>query len=380
MRYSQLKVLNRKRLFFLILLFATFQTFYFYGLQLSLFSIFSFVLSVICVEQKGFQWRDLQETTVFYILILLSLCVNIPSGHYFNINSLLGIFIGPVCYLITKQWLREFSHKEITLIVNKVLIFHLFFFYLQLIWYIAFGEVLDFLGTVTGESSRNLNNLGVIRASGLFNEPMVYSFFMFSLLLARKMNKDIGLDSVAIVVLISMIISLSSWGIVGSCLYILAEVRFDKSKIAGLVALFLVIIIIFYFTGIGRLMSVIWETRFAQLDQDGSFQYRYGLTAKALSENPDILFFGNGLAVPGKNGILELSLFLQIVTNLGLILGGIFLFIALRPLLALTKLKLILLLCVFFTADLRFQQLYFWFFVAFINVSQSRSSKLGLHK
>jgi hypothetical protein len=304
-----------------------------------------------------------------YIILIVSLIINPPSGSYFNFNSLAGILVGPFFFLAVNNWISEISIEKLSRLFSIVILIHLFFFYYQFIYFILFGEVIDFLGSVTGESSRNMNNLGFVRSSGLFNEPMVFSFFLFSLLVIRHLCLGVRHDIIEGITLFAIFISFSSWGIISVILYI--SVNFDyklngKTILGILGFLFLSILLINYF-GLKEYYEFLYETRFSSIQDDSSFQYRYVMTFDIWRNDVKMLFLGNGLASPGKGGVFDLSLLLQIFTNLGLLLGLIFfIIIFFRFYISRKKFKIVILFLTLLSSDLRFQQLYFWFLLSFI--------------
>ena len=305
-------------------------------------------------------------TLSFLGIIFLSLIIRPPVGDFLYINSLIGIIIGPIYYFLIAHWIGEFSIQSLRKIINVVIFIHLIFFLLQFIWYIFSGDVLDFLSPVTGENSRNLNNMGFIRASGLFNEPMVYSFFMFTLLLIKHLILRAKHDLMEVIVLTTIILSFSSWGIVSVVFYVLSSVRFNLKNYTFLFVLVTLIVFLFFYFDLNSYYEFIFENRFSNLTEDSSFEYRYAITYDIFIHDIGMLVFGNGLAVPGKNGILDLSLLLQIFTSLGLFMGSLFLCLIFIRLLFLNRgLNFIVLFLLLTMGDLRIQQLFFWFLLAF---------------
>ncbi len=342
---------------FVFLLFLSLQNIYFYNIGLAPFPILS--LSIIFIfffiNNKSLKKRDYVYIVILYTFIFFSAIVNSwrPIGNN-TLFTIIGYLSGPLFLLLSINFLRLFSINNLYKTLSYILIFHLFFFYTQLIFYYLFNTELNFLYSITGEESRNFDGLR-FRPSGIINEPMVYSNIILIFLYFRYTlsNKFEIIDYLA---LISMQLSFSLFGMLASVVIFL----FYKINLFRVLLSICLVMIIFY-----QFEELIILDRLINILDDGSFQGRYLLTFNSIVSDSSILFFGTGFFydVPNQD-IKGLSLFLQIITIFGLPISLLFIF----PFFLKKRSYIlsIIFILFFLISDLRFQQYLTWFYFSLL--------------
>lgn len=200
-------------LLLIIFILITLGSVYFPVLSLAPFPILGFILLLI-KTRKVFIPHYLIVISIFIALLFPQIIHGIVRTSFnFHIPTLLGVLMGPILFLMILS--KRINHSFIGAI-KILLLFHIIFFYLQLlIFYIFNIEVnyLKFLGAIPSRNQGFGFLTGHIRASGLFNEPATYAQFVFAILTCYKefSKKD---DLLSVLSIISLFLTFSISGIV----------------------------------------------------------------------------------------------------------------------------------------------------------------------
>lgn len=347
--------LEKIRCFFIVF-FCTLQSIYFFNISLAPFPILS-LLFLLHFDLK-FSKVDLIISFLLITIVIINLLF-IPFYLYegqFYFQTVLGFFIGITYFLFLQSYLKKIKLSSILYAINLSLIIHIAFFLIQFIYYIITGDHLDFIVGITGEVTRNINNLEFIRSSGLFIEPQNYSFFILALIYLKYHLTSNYFDVISLFALLTVFLSFSLFGILGAIVFYLLIFRKLISKWIFLILLIPTI----YFTY--DLFILIYETRLISLFSDGSFMARFSDPFIKLFTEINYLLIGKGFGVIGTE-FNELSTLLSILTSFGLLFGSFFIFIVFYSLnfrIGINKYFSIFLLAFILLMDLRISMVFFW--------------------
>ena len=310
-------------------------------------------------------------------IILFSISGLIGKFFEFNVfyfNSILGSIIGPLFFILFYSlYYQKINYVEYAL--RKVIIFHLFFFIIQTITFYLTGNLINFLQYITGEESRNIAYgllTGLIRPSGLFNEPASYvSFIGPSLLFLILHNKKLGLFE--LITLGSILLTLSASGVIIS-IYILAiyfiivaKKRARKIFFSYLMVLFLALTLLNL-----ELIELIYKS-FSQRfilnpEIDGSVSMRFVDGFKLFFSSPFyIQLFGFGIGNYSPLASTVASGFMAIIVHLGYLFTLIFLIINIFSFrLMKVNLKYFLIFSFFLFTTITYLFIHYWLFLALI--------------
>ena len=220
---------------FVILLFSTLQSYYFYNINLAPFPIIGVIIYFFITSFLFFMNSRYMKLSIInsfnitfthlnlslYLLILICVSVFISFGNsnlYTYENSIFGFFIGVYVYIIMNIY--KMNYLSFIKVLKCVILFHISVSLFQSFVYYLSGYYIDFLYSVTGEVQRYkypvLNPL--IRATGLFNEPATYAFYILSLgsLLLNIKEKTKSDHALIILSIFTSFISFSSMAFIGS--------------------------------------------------------------------------------------------------------------------------------------------------------------------
>jgi|AZIJ01.1.fsa_nt_gi hypothetical protein len=208
---------------FLIFL-MTLQSFYFMGAS---------ILCYIGAALLAF-WGLIRFKVDKFFLLFSLFVVTLLSIHYVGRVFFHGVDVADVkVYLSTSAMVfllplwQQVINSDFAILcrsVALVILIHSLAVFAQLVYWVLIGDYLDLLGLLGGEESRAVSSKALVlsgdvvpRFTGLFNEPGTYSVVVFSLVstycyLIRK------LDFVVLLSLISIVITMSAFGIVLSVL------------------------------------------------------------------------------------------------------------------------------------------------------------------
>ncbi|PCK33607.1 hypothetical protein [Pseudoalteromonas piscicida] len=237
-------------LFTLIVFLATLRSFLLGGL--SFLSLGAFVLCVMFVifniRVIKVEGKHLNLISYFIFLISFAFIGTLYYGIDIDGKRLIGVVVVCGTVILTPFLLKYFTSD----VFKTVIIIHLVFYYFQLIFYYFFGVYLDFL-ILNENSSRNLGGVFVVpyiglplmRASGLFSEPGTYSNFMFLLYVAHtltaKESKDLLQGKWLSLLILSLMTTFSSFGLIFACCIILSRLR-NVTNLILPITLFVVVV------------------------------------------------------------------------------------------------------------------------------------------
>jgi hypothetical protein len=288
--------------------FASVTLWDFYIGEIRLFD-FAAVLSVVLVVASmaimGFgapklERRSLIASCLIFALVFAYIAIGIYS-HPDNLKPAVGILLGVVVFTFSRSLVID--EKAIDRAVCCVAWLHLSAFFFQLVVFYISKQIINF-HAVVGLTPRLLSS--VFRPAGLFLEPAIYCFFAGSIFMLRRQRAQC-FRYVDGLLLLSMVISLSLWGIsVALLLIAMFRTRFSLflGAGAGFIATFALDMQDLSSSPIYRF----FESRLFDLGSDSSARGRYGGTLDwivSLLANPTVLF-GNGInnffEVHGSNG------------------------------------------------------------------------------
>ena len=361
----------------IIVLFTSFFSIYFYNISLAPFPMFAFLILAFILLLFN---KKLNKHIIFIgllFIILFSISGLIGKFFEFNVfyfNSILGSIIGPLFFILFYSlYYQKINYVEYAL--RKVIIFHLFFFIIQTITFYLTGNLINFLQYITGEESRNIAYgllTGLIRPSGLFNEPASYVTFIGpSLLFLILYNKKLGLFE--LITLGSILLTLSASGVIIS-IYILAiyfiivaKKRARKIFFSYLMILFLALTLLNL-----ELIELIYKS-FSQRfilnpEIDGSVSMRFVDGFKLFFSSPFyIQLFGFGIGNYSPLASTVASGFMAIIVHFGYLFTLIFLIINIFSFrLMKVDLKYFLIFSFFLFTTITYLFIHYWLFLALI--------------
>lgn len=244
---------------FLWLFLLTLNSYYFYNLGMPLFAVLGSLLALVLIIVKKIALNKNDNSTMkFFVFIFLWSVLNsiFNSAYLFEKRLFLVFTLIPTIYY--SSYLLSNKSFRVYRIIKFIIIIHLVFFYLQFISYYVFGNFIDYLYPITGESQRamggnyNLFSGKLIRATGLFNEPGTYSTYIFLLFLMYRFLRSsfLGnnkLEKFDYLVLLSVFLTFSIFGMVFNLIFI-ASIFIRENigrKIKVLIVLFPVVFIAF---------------------------------------------------------------------------------------------------------------------------------------
>tara|TARA_Y100001958_G_scaffold98184_1_gene67825 strand:- start:13498 stop:14613 length:1116 start_codon:yes stop_codon:yes gene_type:complete len=341
---------------FLIVFFCTLQSIYFYNISLAPFPILSLLL-LFHFDSKFFK-SDLLISLLLIIIVIINLLflpLFIKEGTIY-FQTILGFFIGIVYFLFLQSYLKKNKLSTIIFAINLSLSVHISFFLIQFIYFLVTGDHLDFIVGITGEVTRNINNLSIIRSSGLFIEPQNYSFFILALIFLKYHLSPNYYDSISLISLLTVILSFSLFGIIGAIVFYFLIFR----KVVSKWLIIPILVVGFYYTY--DYYFFIYETRITSLSDDGSFLARFSEPFFKLFTEINYLLLGKGFGVIGTD-FSELSTLLSILTSFGLFFGSFFIFIIFNSLnfrVGINKYYSLFLFAFILLMDLRISMVFFW--------------------
>jgi hypothetical protein len=359
-------------LYYFIFLFFSLQSYYFPVIKLAIFPPLGFILLLFLnhkVEKKYILPLFL-ILLIFFISLLIGFFNN---NFYIYLPTLIGTLLGPLFLFLFIKISPDKYYKLYTGL-QKVIITHLLFFYIQLTAFYIFGYQIDFLYLVTGENSRN-EATGVIsdffRPSGLLNEPATYSLFIFAFSIIYFLLKN-KVDFLLVLANLTLLLSFSASGILLFLFFI--SFIFYKTIIKNipllLSTLFLIIIILSQFNFSENIFYKYFQSRFDNgLDTDGSTSQRYtgALDVFYNSKLYNIIFgFGIGHTPQNVDTAVGSGLTAQLISfgylfNFLLSLIFTYLFISNK-----VKLQNILIFIILLFTTMTFNNFHYWLFLGLI--------------
>tara|TARA_Y100000768_G_scaffold356464_1_gene310847 strand:- start:23 stop:1156 length:1134 start_codon:yes stop_codon:yes gene_type:complete len=237
-----------ERLFLLLFLGISLQSYYFYGSGGPLISIASlFIMGIILFLGRNkpiyFPHHFTSKLSIWYLVVLLWSIIGILIFSLdVDFKRFFGFIIVSISSLISYRYLSILSLEKT---VRFFLLINIIFFYIQLFGYYVFQIKIDYLIGITGEAQRMFGGAfnvpffnTFIRPTGLYQEPGTYATFLAPLIALfgryshKNQNKYIFIFSV-----LSLFLSFSIFGIIFGSLIVLNsdKVRFSLKIVLGFV-------------------------------------------------------------------------------------------------------------------------------------------------
>lgn len=370
--------LLKKSALVLIFFFLSLQSYYFYNIGIAPFPLVS-LIGIIIFSNKS---RVPNEIKLYSFSLCILFIISSLWGFFFQldlyyINSVVGIFLGAFILIFTTRFIKSFNIVLIYRVLAIVLIIHLICFWLQFGLYMLIGVNLDFLEFVTGEASRFEAYgaiTGLIRATGVFNEPATYSYYIFTIVYLRFLcfKKINWFDQFS---LISILFTLS---LSGFFLYSFFQFYYwilYKGNINSIVFFSILIFVVFY------IVQFIFEdtinlyliSRLSDAENDNSMNTRFSDGIIYFINLPiNYVIFGLGIGNYTKNISTTASGWMSIITTFGIIPGSFFLFITFKYLRYLkVKLVSVIPLIILLFSTITPMQVIFWVVLSFFIVNNS---------
>jgi hypothetical protein len=325
------------------------RVFDFLGLALALAGVAALLITRAVVR---FDRSTMLVTSLLFLLILVYSVIGIAQ-HPDNLKPSVGMLLGVSALMIVT--VSPLSAHAVDDCIRYLAYVHLTAFFLQLVYYYAVGDVLNYHAFL-GLEPRLVAS--VFRPAGLFREPAIYCFFACSLFLLRR-QRAVPLTVLDALLLTSMALSLSLWGTLFAY-FLFALFCPRRALVTTLVVGVLVLVSMQFLDYVHMPVYLLFKSRLSDLGSDASFQGRYGGTFSLLGSaltDPSVVF-GNGInnffEEVGSNG------FAFIVNSMGLI--GFLLLLFLCLLLAPPRQWVVFLLgmTIVLTAAPLWKTLYFW--------------------
>jgi hypothetical protein len=351
--------------FLIFFLFST-RTWYFYQIDAAPGPIFAALLLLISSVRFSVSLGHARKAIFLIVFVTLEVVISTLRIDDIYLNSVVGIVMGVALFVVLPYHFANRS-KAISIALDGIIVIHVIFWLAQFVWFFAFGDIPNFLEAITGEKSRNFNHLGIIRASGLFNEPMTYSAFILSINFMRMLYYR-KLDWIGYSALITSFFSFSLFGMIMAFFQFLILFRWSSLEIVKYSLIFAIVLSgVLVVPSISDILLRIGEERFLNISNDSSFDYRYKSSATAFVNDNELLFFGDGIGnYSSDKSVNDLSTLLQGFTAFGAFGGLLFWLLILVVRLSTSKSWLFLgWLLLWLMGDLRIQQLWFWVVISF---------------
>lgn len=263
---------------------------------------------------------------------------NVSTGPHSPLDNLkLGIGLSLCLFIFIIIYSIDFNVKKLQPLINKIILFHGLFIFLQFFSYYLFNVFINPLSILMDSGIYSVNILSdralsqtdylmqrsiaggslLYRPAGFFTEPSAYSITMI-ILLASRMHISRKLNFPIIVGSLSVIMTFSLWGIIS----IATLFMIYRGKFFLIVFPIVVLYLGFFLKDLIFLgsSSPIW--RLFNLWEDTSFLDRFNFFVGRQYEAYDLFttFFGHGL-IHGNGNFLSM-----ILSSFGVI-GTIFLFV-----------------------------------------------------
>jgi hypothetical protein len=234
---------NKQRIIVVLLIGISLTSYYLYEIGIHIISSVSFSVLAFLFFAGYFGKSQLMKyegpdniIIVFYLLLLFSGFASLIFYQAPPLSKKITAFF----VLLIATIIASNSYKKIDLksYLSAYLIFHSFFFYIQLFAFLTLGVSIDYLEQITGEAQRHSGGLTLPlvgffeRFSGLFNEPGTYAVYIapFIALFSRYYHLSKKYRIIFYISLLSIIISLSVYGVVFAFFIIFFNVGIAKSK------------------------------------------------------------------------------------------------------------------------------------------------------
>ncbi|KGO84290.1 hypothetical protein Q763_00665 [Flavobacterium beibuense F44-8] len=363
--------------FFLCLLFTTFQSIYFYSINLAPFPLVAFFI-LFFITRERFTLFELKIILTFLCLISISIVIGILNepyvwGYRFYFPRVVGWLLFPFSVILFRKAFYSFRVEEINKCLSCVLIVHLLLFYIQYFSFNFFNYKIDYLVSITGEVQRNgaaklkEYSTQMIRTSGLFSEPGSYCVYIYILVVMKFILRR-KITLLMLIGLVSMMLSYSMTGVLMVVLFLVLHLDLKRISFAKLVnyTLLLVVVAVVLYLQAKIFLGPILD-RFNNLSEDSSASARFeGGIDNFVFEGH--LFSGLGIGVLSNN-IEAVSVILSGLFDFGIVLLSIFLFLHFVYIYKLGKIRNIVFLFAVLLSNISFNQIVYTMFFGFLLVN-----------
>lgn len=295
------------------------------------------------------------------------------GGVFFK--AAIGMSLGIVVFL--NVLLRENNRlfrETLFRVLNMLLVVHLLFWVVQVLYFSTTAEYLDYIQPVSGLQTRskfNRMDLKLVRFTGLFAEPAVYATFMYMGLSVRLLANKFRWRVFDFLLAATVVFSLSILGIALLGLLVVVSALYDRRSAllfsAGFGVLVPTLATVLFSTDTP--VSLYLRLRFTKPLDDPSGNERLVSGFTGFAESPDVIqVLGKGLGNydMGEKLTNGLAYLLDFVGAAGtaFFLGMMFLLLIRRRVSAVA----ILLFSATFAGTPLFTNLYWWFWLALVLV------------
>jgi len=256
-RYS-----SANSIFFMLSLFIL-NTYYFYNIGLPIMQMLGLLFLIYAYNIYNIKNNVIKKPfylmSLFILIVSFSIVVNI-----FLLDSIAvpTAFIGLLLCIIVFLFSYSINITNISIynIVTKLTMILLFFWIIQFISYYVFNYRVDYFIDIVGYEQRT--NLGVFgeaffRPASLLLEPAMYANTMLLLFYFRFLYQNFKLDKINILIVISIIFTLSTYGYAAFGVLYLALLATKKKYFATFfLILFILGIMIFFIGGLESNMII----------------------------------------------------------------------------------------------------------------------------
>lgn len=287
-------------------------------------------LFVLFFSQGKFLARRIVISGVLpVVLLLLSWLLLFTNGkysielyaHYFYVTSVISIFI--LSCLINSLNDYFYSSKFWLGLTKNLIVFHCGILIAQLVLYHSIGVKIDF-GELTGgneiRAMYSFNGVDVFRASGIFEEPSIFSAYMFSFIVIRYLFNDNSIDRYILLGTTCMLMTWSAMAIIlVSLFYVISSIRFNFISVF---ITSIMLIVIGYFSSDFILLR--YENTMSGLDPSNLTKMT---VITEFINNKDLFLYGYGLIRKnmfyGLDGLGDTTVYSSLITIFGFIIGGL---------------------------------------------------------
>ena len=288
---------------FSYLFLSTLNSYYFYGLGISVDQVCIFFIFIVMISSRNFIPKPYFPVILLvYFLVTCGFLITlfIVENELFlktAISIALYALFTPFI-LFGKNALSE-ELEKVPQIIGKIVIFHCTFLIIQTIVWYFFNRALDFLAPVTGEAQRFLGGTFLeslwFRPTGLFNEPGTFAAYVMVLLVLYLLSNGnskfiiiIGIASVA-----------GSFSIQGYIMLGFFMITVIKKYLHGKAGFWSAIILLSLFFILIISAQLIFKERFSGDIQDASLANRQGAFSAFLNSlTSGEKLFGHGFTSP----------------------------------------------------------------------------------
>ncbi|MBG5951248.1 MULTISPECIES: hypothetical protein [Proteus] len=367
---------------------------FFYSLKIaSPFGIFilSFLIPntiVLLLLGSKLKIKNLSLNIIIVFLISISYFLTINWGifpldkyaHYYYLTTFINIIL---ISLLFESQRTTFESKYFWDKTTKVLIsINLFFFFIQIFLFYGFNYILDFGLLTQGNEIRGITQfkgIEILRASGLYEEPSIYSAYMFSFLVIRYIsvyNNFNKLDFYLIFGVLSLFLTTSILSAILGIIFIsLVYIKWNlRSIIVSLISMSILIYISWDYM-IYRITNTI-----NGIDPSNATKMN---VIKDFIDNDSLINIGYGIIKKhlfyGYDGLGDTTLYISLITIFGIYIGGLLTFFIIFNILKLKyNISIKLLIAAIFIKFSWPGYTFFWFlylFIIFLNAGNHNNEK-----